>query len=77
MSKMQHSADTVRKEDLHVEVTRRREPLPTTCVVRITHLPTGIVVTSDEQKSSLQAKQQCLEELRRQLAQIDGSESEA
>lgn len=66
-------SDEVRKEDLQVEVLREPSPWPKPSIVRITHLPTGVVVTSDEFKSTLAAKQDALVKLREALQHIDGS----
>lgn len=72
MSEQRYIADPVRKEDLKVEVFRHPSTFPGPSVVRLTHLPTGIVVTSDEHSSGLKAKEQALARLRDRLALNDG-----
>lgn len=69
-----HNADPVRKEDLRVEIFRHPSTFPGPSMVRLTHLPTGIVVTSDEHSSGLKAKEQAIARLREQLALNDGGD---
>ena len=66
-------ADDVRTNSVRIEVLRVPTPLPGPCVVRLTHLPTGIVVTSDEHPSSLKAKAQAIEMLRDALRHPDAA----
>ena len=70
---MPEHADDVRPEDLQVEVFRSGVYPNNTCAVRITHLPTGIVVDCNESRSELQNKDRALQELRQRLEQFDGS----
>lgn len=59
--------DSIRGEDLRVDVERSGVYPNNTCAVRITHLPTGIVVCCDEFRSEIQNKDRALKELRRRI----------
>ena len=72
----------VSERDLNVDVYRSSGPggqsvNTTDSAVRITHLPTGLVVQSQDQKSQLQNKAKAMLELRSRLLKLQQDEREA
>jgi protein subunit release factor A len=57
----------VRDQDVRVDIYRSDRLAPMT--LRLTHIPTGIVVTVEGEKSQLQNKAKALEELEAKLAE--------
>ncbi len=66
---------TIRDEDIKMDVFRSsgaggQHINKTSSAVRLTHLPTGIVVSCQTQRSQLQNRETCMKMLRSKLAQI-------
>lgn len=58
------------EKDLRIDTFRHPTPGPSPCVVRITHIPTGVVVTSEKRESVIQAKAEALQMLREALQSV-------